>query len=300
LRNGVAIGFSCRQGACQSCLVKVTEGEIGPEAQHGLKPAWRAQRYALGCRTAVNADLAVEPVTSAPSVPAQIARIEALAQSVMCVSLRTETPLRCESGQFIHLVRSDGLVRPYSLARVAERQLELHVAVRSHQGMSRWLACQATIGDSVTLRGPYGECFYLPGNPDQKMVLAATGTGIAPLAAIVHSALSQNHRGPIWLYHGSRSAHGLYLWEELRASEGRHDNLNVVGCVGENELRLPGVSVERLEHRLRRDHPSLRGARVFLCGNPEVVRTLKKEAYLAGASLADIHSDPFVVSPTAE
>jgi hypothetical protein len=83
---------------------------------------------------------------------------------------------------------------------------------------------------------------------------------------------------------------------KLRTRGAQHANVKIAGCVGTNELHLPGVVAERLEERLRADHAQLSGTRVFLCGNPETVRALKKFAYLAGASLESIHSDPFVVA----
>src|SRR5690606_16652490 len=138
------------------------------------------------------------------------------------------------------------------------------------------------------------------GRPLEKLVLAATGTGLAPLLAVLHTALRAGHAGPIWLYHGSRTAAGLYLWNELRALAAKHDNLVIAGCVGTNELQLADVHTERREQRLRADHARLAGARVFLCGNPELVRALRRISYLAGASLEDIHSDPFVAAQSHE
>lgn len=299
LRSGVSVEHSCRQGICQSCLLKVTQGEVAAEAQGGLKPAWRALGYVLSCRMRVHAGLALESVGEALSVRALITRVEPLAALVVRVLVRTRSPFHCEPGQFVQLVRADGLARPYSVASATPHHVELHVAVRAHRGMSRWLANEAGSGTEVTLKGPYGECFYLPGRPEEKLLLAATGTGIAPLTAIVRSALTHRHTGPIWLYHGSSTAAGLYLWEELRTMGAQHGNVKIAGCVGANELQLSGVTVERLEQRLRADHPQLSGTRVFLCGNPETVRALKKYAYLAGASLESIHSDPFIAAPPA-
>ena len=37
--------------------------------------------------------------------------------------------------------------------------------------------------------------------------------------------------------------------------------------------------------------------RVYLCGNPELVRKLQRKLYLAGVPLARIHADPFVGPP---
>ena len=47
-------------------------------------------------------------------------------------------------------------------------------------------------------------------------------------------------------------------------------------------------------------HPDLTGWRVFLCGHPGMVKTSKKLSYLAGASMADIYSDPFEISVTKQ
>ena len=43
-------------------------------------------------------------------------------------------------------------------------------------------------------------------------------------------------------------------------------------------------------------HPQLKGWRVYLCGNTAMVKATKRKAYLAGAALHDIHSDPFEFS----
>jgi NAD(P)H-flavin reductase len=40
-------------------------------------------------------------------------------------------------------------------------------------------------------------------------------------------------------------------------------------------------------------YPKLHEHRVYLCGNPEIVRRLRKLTYLAGAPLDRIHSDAF-------
>ena len=49
----------------------------------------------------------------------------------------------------------------------------------------------------------------------------------------------------------------------------------------------------------RQTLPRLNGHRVYLCGHPDLVRQLKKQCFLAGASMSMIHSDPFVSAPPA-
>jgi ferredoxin-NADP reductase len=38
----------------------------------------------------------------------------------------------------------------------------------------------------------------------------------------------------------------------------------------------------------------LEDCRVYLCGNPDFVRTVRKQLYLAGTPLGRIHADPFL------
>jgi NAD(P)H-flavin reductase/ferredoxin len=297
LRYAVQVDHSCRQGACQSCLMKVSEGQPPPAAQAGLKQAWRSQGYVLACMTPAKAGLVLERVDAAPLVDACIERAERLSGSVLRVWLRGPAGFCWQAGQFVHLRRSDGLTRSYSVASLGSQGLlELHVALRAGGRMSGWLAAGCASAQ-VQLRGPFGECFYLPGEPERKLILAGTGTGLAPLFGVLRTALDAGHSGPIWLYHGSRTASGLYLWDELTALAARHPNLHVVGCAGDNDLGLAGVRAERVDELMLREHPRLADARLYLCGNPDLVGRMKKRAYLAGAALDSIHADPFVEAP---
>jgi NAD(P)H-flavin reductase len=294
-RYGVAVSYSCRAGICQSCVLKVARGVAPSQGQAGLKPAWRAQGYVLACRTPSSPGLALEAVDAAPYLGACVEAVERLGTEVVRVWVRASGEFVWAAGQFVHVQRPDGLTRPYSVANVPRGGLmELHVAVRPGGRMSEWLASGAGVATQVSVRGPFGECFYVPGRPEQPLVLAATGTGLAPLLGVIRGAMKAGHSGPIWLYHGSRNVAGLYLWEELMAMTRVHPNLTVVGCVRENPQGWPGIRTERIEDSLERDHPKLAGARLFLCGNPQFVRLMRKRAYLAGVSLDAIHSDPFV------
>jgi len=57
-----------------------------------------------------------------------------------------------------------------------------------------------------------------------------------------------------------------------------------------------GFTAGRVHDAALREAPALKGWRVFLCGHPEMVKLTRKKAFLAGASLQDIHADAFNVS----
>jgi ferredoxin len=58
--QGVELPFSCRNGACTTCAVRVLSGEIYQPEAIGLSPELRRQGYALLCVSYARSDLEVE------------------------------------------------------------------------------------------------------------------------------------------------------------------------------------------------------------------------------------------------
>nr|QKW93700.1 ferredoxin-NADP reductase [Vitiosangium cumulatum] len=294
LRQGVRVPHSCRAGACQSCLMRAERGEVPAKAQVGLKETLKARGYFLSC--VCHPENELEVAGADLRVPARIVSLERLSDSVLRVRLRPEGHFEYRPGQYVSVLRADGLARSYSLAsQPDEDSLELHVRRIAGGLMSGWLFDEARPGDSLDLQGPAGECFYVPGRPEQPLLLAGTGTGLAPLYGIVRDALAQGHTGPIWFFHGAVEASGLYLVEELRALQSRYSHLSYRPCVLRGQERV-GVSVGSLEALIKEACPRLTGWRAWLCGNPDLVLSLRKKLFLAGLSLKDIHADAFLPS----
>jgi NAD(P)H-flavin reductase len=165
--------------------------------------------------------------------------------------------------------------------------------------MSNWLSTSA--GAPVSIRGPFGECHYVRGEPERPLLLIATGTGLAPLLGILADATRAGHRGDIRLFHGARAAGGLYRFELLRKLAEEHAGLTVVQCAPDDGVTpcWPGVRTQRVEEVVQGEIEDFRPYRVYVCGNPQMVQSIKKRAYLAGVPLERIHADPFVHAPAA-
>ncbi|HEX8819341.1 MAG TPA: 2Fe-2S iron-sulfur cluster-binding protein [Archangium sp.] len=296
LRQGVTVPHSCRAGACQSCLMRAERGEVPAKAQVGLKETLKARNYFLACACQPDNELEVAGAGADLRVPARILALERLSESVLCVRLRPEGAFEYRPGQYVSLLRHDGLARSYSLASLPDEDtLEVHVRRVAGGLMSGWLFDEARPGDVLELQGPAGECFYVPGRPEQPLLLAGTGTGLAPLYGIVRDALARGHTGPIWLFHGAVEASGLYLVDELRALQSRHDCFQYRPSVLRGPERV-GVTVGALDALIRETCPRPAGWRAYLCGNPDGVLSLRKKLFLAGLSLKEIHADAFLPS----
>jgi NAD(P)H-flavin reductase/ferredoxin len=298
-RAGVRVPSSCRAGACQSCLLRATRGTPPAAAQVGLKATLKAQGYFLACLAEPTEDLAIATADDAAlGVEARVTAVEALGPDVAAVRLVPDRPLEYRPGQFVTVMRADGLARSYSLASHPDEDdaLELHVRRLPGGRMSGWLASPEAVGARVTLRGPSGSCFYVPGAPAQPLLLAGAGTGLAPLLGIARDALRAGHQGPITLVHGGRTAAGLYCVDRLQALAAAHANVTYVPCV----LEGPGegaVTVGALDAVVAQRAPSLKGHRAYLCGDPDLVTRLRKKVFLAGARMDEIFADAFVTAP---
>ena len=57
---GYKLPFSCRNGACTACAVRILSGEIDQPEAMGLSPELRRKGYALLCVSYARSDLEVE------------------------------------------------------------------------------------------------------------------------------------------------------------------------------------------------------------------------------------------------
>lgn len=295
-REGAAIPSSCRSGVCQTCLLKATAGPVPPKSQIGLKETLRAQHYFLACQCVPTDALHVErPGMAAARVPATVREVYALNADTLAVTLECPAIEEYHAGQFINIFRETTISRSYSLASVPGEDPHLSLHVRRVPGgrVSGWIHDTVRNGDHVEITQPLGQCFYVPADLDQPLLLLATGSGLAPLYGIVRDALRKGHRGPIRLYHGSRRPEGLYLQKELRALSARFPHFHYQPCVSQAE---PSGATRRgrvLDVALQ-DTPKPAGSKVYLCGHPDMVSSAKKALFMAGVGLKDIYADAFL------
>lgn len=74
-------------------------------------------------------------------------------------------------------------------------------------GIASNYLCNLKKGDKLELRGPYGEAFALPTDPNTNLLMIGSGTGIAPFRAFMQHIYKQQSewKGKIILFYGARS-----------------------------------------------------------------------------------------------
>lgn len=296
LDAGHDIPNSCRAGACQSCMLQATEGTPPAEAQKGLKETQKQQGYFLACRCEPETAITVQRGAASKTVPAVLVGKRLLTPSVL--QLRFNADLDYLPGQYVNLLRHDGLCRSDSIASVpgVDDYVELQLRIFPDGQFSQWALNDFVVGESIEMQGPFGDCFYTESDLSQPMLMAGTGTGLAPLYGIVRDALKRGHSGNIQLFAGAKNAEGLYLVDELKALAETYPNLTYTPVTLEQGDLPVGCEVGDLNAVVKGKVADTKGYRAYFCGSEERVKKLRKQTFLAGANMQDIFCDLFTPS----
>jgi len=298
LRHGIEIPFSCKNGICQSCLMRSVSAAVIPEkAQRGLRQNLIDKHYFKACSFFPAADIEVEDARAEDMfVSALIAKKEILSPEICRLLIEPASTIDYRPGQFVNLRNKDGELRSYSLSSVPPEDyyLQLHIKKVAGGLFSDWIFKDLAEGDEVEIQGGNGDCCYNKGSAEQPLLLIGTGVGVSPLIGIVRDALLNEHKADIYLYHGSRTLSGLFLDKELTDLQEQYPQFHYIPCVsGAGEILDSHCTAARANDTALAQHTELSGWQVFLCGQPDMVQITRKEAEVAGAAAQDIKSDPF-------
>lgn len=294
LRHDIDYPHACRSGICQACLMKTTDSPIEPKWQEGLPNTLKSQGYFLACQAKPTTTIYLKnPDTAECEQQAMITELTPLTHNVIRVRLLVEHLENWIPGQYLNLMNPDGISRSYSIANipVKEGYIELHIKLKDNGAMSKWFQKTATVDTLIHIRGPFGKCYYI--NPDKvpfDMLLVGTGTGLAPLLAIVKTALSEQHEGKITLIHGGCNDNDIYYAEELKTLASFYQNFEYVPCV----LKTNGLYSEaNIFDKTLLFLTETKKIQVYVCGPKETTNKLKTKVFLAGVSSTKIYSDAF-------
>lgn len=309
IRQGIGLPYGCKDGACGSCKCRKLSGTVthGPHQSKALSADEEAAGLILTCCATAHSDVVIESrqVTEAGAfpvkkLPVRVQRLERAAPDVMIVHLQlpaTDT-FRYRAGQYVEFLLRDGARRAYSMAnapdeRNAAAALELHIRHMPGGKFTDHVFGAMKEKDILRIEGPFGS-FFLREDSDKPIILLASGTGFAPIKAIVQQMRAKHITRPAWLYWGGRRPHDLYQDGWVREAVAALPNLTYVPVVSD-ALPEDGWNGRTgfVHQAVLADHPDLSGFEVYACGAPIVVDSARRDYAAAGLPPEAFYADAF-------
>ncbi len=307
-RAGVSLPHECTFGGCGTCRVKLREGKVRyEEFPMALSEADEQAGFALACQAHALSDLIIEPtagkLTFPPTVTvsAKVTEIRSLTQDITHLTLRLpdDAPLAYRPGQYMNIVLPDGSTRSFSMASAAlpDNQVDFHI--RHVQGgyFTGETLPRLTSADTLLVQIPLGTFCYRA-DDWRPMILAATGTGIAPLKAILESLLDDDDCPPVSLYWGMRTQADLYLTHLVESWRDRLYDFHFIPVLSRADDTWTGRR-GYVQDAIVQDYDDLSEHAFYLCGAPRMIDAAKHMFTERGAQLDYFYSDSFTFQHSA-
>jgi CDP-4-dehydro-6-deoxyglucose reductase len=298
-KYNIAIEHSCCSGRCGICIAPVLSGEtfaIKPEESLTLESQGMGNILTC-CRVPVT-DVSIDvedlgEIGNIPvrTLPCRINSLKLLNNNVIQVILRVppNSKFKFVAGQYINLIEK-GIRRSYSLANAEklDGNLEIQVKKVSQGLMSKYLFTRARKNDLLRIEGPLGTFSYRL-DDSENVILMATGTGIAPIKAIIESLEKSPDEKVIYIVWGGRVLEDLYL--DLGAANLKHTFVPVLSRERIENSYFGYVQDAVLDLGL-----DLKKTTVYACGSELMIKNACDVLVQNGLMRKRFYSDAFVSS----
>ena len=291
LRQGYVLPYGCKNGACGSCKGRLLEGQLdyGTYQKKALSDDEKAQGKALFCQAKPLTDVTLEARTigaakdiQVKKLPCRVQKLERLADDVMVLYLKLPANERLQflAGQYIEFMLKDGSRRSFSMANAPHDDdfLQLHVRHVAGGQFTDHVFGKMKERDILRMEGPLGT-FFLREDSEKPIVLVASGTGFAPIKAIIEHVLHKGIRRPMVLYWGGRRPKDLYMNALAQKwAAGQPGQLHYVPVVSDALPEDQWTGRTGFVHRaVMQDFPDLSLHQVYACGVPIMVDSARKD-----------------------
>jgi CDP-4-dehydro-6-deoxyglucose reductase len=286
------------------------EGRVihGAHQQKALSHEEEAAGLILACQAAPQTDVVIEARTvpgagefAIRKMPSRVLSIEKPASDVAIVRLQLPANdlFQYRAGQYVEFILRDGARRSYSMANaphtvVDKPQLELHIRHLPGGKFTDHVFGAMKEKEILRVEGPFGS-FFLREDSDKPIVLLASGTGFAPIKAILEHMIWKGIERKAVLYWGCRTKADLYLHEWAEEATRRLPTLRYVPVLSEARPEDGWQGRTGLvHHAVMHDLPNLMEHQVYACGAPIMIESAQRD-FVARCGLPDdeFYADAF-------
>lgn len=307
IAQGINLPYGCKDGACGSCKCKKISGTVhhGAHQSKALSDAEEAQGFVLTCCASPLSDVVLESrqvtregALAIKKMPTRVTSLQKVSGDVMVLKLQmpANDVFVYHAGQYIEFLLQGGLRRSYSMANAPHtigQGLELHIRHMPGGTFTDHVFGAMKARDILRIEGPYGS-FYLREDSAKPIVLLASGTGFAPIKAIIEHLQFTGSKRAATLYWGGRRPADLYMMEWVQTKLAEMPNLRYVPVVSDALPEDNWQGRTGFVHRaVLQDLPDLSGHQVYACGAPIVVDSACTDYLKAGLTEDEFYADAF-------
>ena len=307
IRQGIGLPYGCKDGACGSCKCKLVSGQVQQSnfQRKALSEEEEAQGFVLTCSASAMSDITLESrqVTPAGALPVKKmpTRVSSLVRKtddvvVMQLQLPANDTFVYRAGQYVEFILRDGARRSYSMANAPSHGpgVELHVRHMPGGRFTDLVFGSMKEKDILRIEGPMGS-FFLREESEKPMVFLASGTGFAPLKALLEHMQHCGITRPVTLYWGGRRPADLYMENWVQAQCAAMPHMHYVPVVSDALPEDAWQGRTGFVHRaVLEDFPDLSGHQVYACGAPVVVDSARRDfCAQAGLPADEFFADAF-------
>lgn len=296
LRQSINLPYGCKNGACGSCKGRLLTGKIthGDHSQSALSPADETAGATLLCCAHPQTDLLIEvrevqgggdiPVRK---VPCRINTIKFASDDVAILQLQLPASERFQflAGQYLEFLLKDNKRRAYSIASAPheEEPLELHIRHLPGGLFTDPLFGQTADGkqikekDILRFEGPLGS-FFLREDSKKPIIFLASGTGFAPIKAMLTSIQNKKIDREIHFYWGGRRPKDLYMDSLCQEFTHTIPGFHYIPVISEALPEDGWQGRTGFVHRaVMHDFSDLSSYQVYACGAPIVIAAARTD-----------------------
>ncbi len=309
LRAGVSLPYGCKDGACGSCKCRKISGSVvhGPHLSKALTTEDESAGQVLTCCGVAQGDVVLESrqvtaegVTPVRKMPARVHELVRMGPDVMrlVLQLPANDSFVFRPGQYVDVLLSNGNRRSYSMARQPVPgngpRIELHIRHMPGGIFTDQVFSTLKERDILRLEGPHGS-FFLRESSDKPIVLLASGTGFAPIQAILEQLQSTGSSRPVRLYWGGRRPLDLYQDAWVRQLALTMPHLQYVPVVSDAMPEDAWTGRTGFVHQaVLDDLGDLSAYQVYACGAAIVVDSARTAYLGAGLPESEFFADTFI------
>jgi ferredoxin-NADP reductase len=208
--------------------------------------------------------------------------------------LQPEKPIAHKAGQFIMLTipyKDTSVRRAYSIAnKPGLSTIEICMNHLPHGKASDFLF-NLQGGEQIQIDGPYG-IFNLKESKNDKFFVC-TGTGIAPLRAMIHQLLHKNPNEHVTLLFGEQKETELLYREELQALALQHSNFTYIPTLSRTNGHAWGGERGYVQQAIKKYLYKPLSTDVYICGLKGMVDDVKAVLLELGVPQQNIFTEKF-------